>query len=139
MKIHSIIGLLFVLSLTGCSAQKTGYDKLSYGEFTSMVFENENYRAMQQPCKVFNLREQIEPAVSCYESVARANPDSPEAQYLLAIAYLYAGDAKKTKQQALILEKQSLNFLRLTFHAIAHTDKRFIRAFKFEPRWLSKS
>ncbi len=104
-----------------------------------LLFKNEDYLAMQQPCKSYNLRFHNEQAIVCYQSVARSNPDSPEAQYLLAMAYLHADDAVRTKRQALIIEQQSLDFLRLTFHAVANKNRAFIRAFKFEPRWLSKS
>ena len=140
MKSIFVIIPLAAILLSGCSTTRSlNYDKLSYHEFSSLVFSNETYLAMQQPCKRFNLREQVEQAVACQESVARQHPDSPEAQYLLAIAYLNAGDAGKTKQQALIIEQQSEQFLRLTFHAVARTNRTFIRAFKFEPRWLKKS
>ena len=139
MKRNLFISSLILLLLSACATKKppTRYDKLSYGEFSALLFKNENYLAMQQPCKTFNLRFNNEKAIHCYQLVARSNPDSPEAQYLLAMAYLHAGDAVRTKQQALIIEKQSLDFLRLTFHAVANKNRAFIRAFKFEPRWLS--
>ena len=134
-----LIALAFIV-MSGCSTpRQLNYDKLSYTEYSSLVFTNQTYLAMQQPCKQFNLQDQVEQAVNCYEAVARRHPDSPEAQYLLAIAYLQAGDAKKTKQQALIIEQQSENFLRLTVHAVAKSNRRFIRAFGVEPRWLTRS
>ena len=133
------ISLLVLALITGCSAQPLHYDKLSYDEFSSLLFQNENYLAMQQPCKAYNLRQHNKQALSCYQSVARSHPDSPEAQYLLAMAYLHAGDPIRTKQQVLIIEKQSHDFLRLAFHAIAKSNKKFIKSFEFEPRWLTKS
>ena len=141
MKEKILVSLLIPILLSGCVTKKppTRYDKLSYGEFSTLLFKNQDYLAMQQPCKSFNLRYHNQQAINCYQTVARSNPDSPEAQYLLAMAYLHAGDAVRTKQQALILEKQSLDFLRLTFHAVANKNRAFIRAFKFEPRWMSKS
>ena len=57
----------------------------------------------------------------------------------MAIAYAYGNNAAKTKEQALIIEKQSLNFLRLTLHVVAHMDEDFIEAFGVEPRWLRKA
>ncbi len=139
MQSKPLISALILLLMTGCTTKVPQQQKLSYNEFTDLLFKNANYLAMQQPCKNLDLRQHHQQAISCYQSVARANPHSPEAQYLLAMAYLHAGDAARTKQQALIIEQQSEAFLRLTFHAVASTNRAFIRAFKFEPRWLTKS
>ena len=130
---------LFLVLLAGCASKPINYEKPSFDEFSALIFENENYLAMQLPCKAYNPRQQPRQAISCYESVARAHPDSPEAQYLLAMAYLHGGDATGTKRQVLIIEQQSPEFLRLAFHAIARSKRAFKKAFKFEARWLSSS
>ena len=58
MIIRTQVMFLLLFLLAGCTSKPFKYDELSFGEFSSIIFSNETYVAMQQPCKSFNLREQ---------------------------------------------------------------------------------
>lgn len=71
-------------------------------------------------CQRFDLKNQPDEAVKCYKEVARANPTSPESQYFLGVAYVWAGDEKSTRKQYQLLRKMDYGSAYLLIDTIYH-------------------
>lgn len=66
--------------------------------------------------------------VRCYEKVAHDNPDSPDAHYFLAVAYVWAGDKKSTLKEYKILKEMHTGIEILLLDGIYH----------IQPEWFDK-
>lgn len=77
-------------------------------------------------CQRFDLKTQSEEAVKCYEEVALENPESPQAQYFLGVAYVWAGDEMSTHKQYLLLKKMDYGSAYLLIDVIYHVRPQWI-------------
>ena len=80
-------------------------------------------------CQRFNITKQPEEAVKCHEDVARYNPNSPEAQYFLGVAYVYAGEERSTRKQYQVIKDLDYGYAYLLIDAIYHLKPEWFDSF----------
>lgn len=118
--------LLTLLLCSSCAAP--GNEEQSFGHFAATVFTKKEFLGALAKCDQYDIQLQVNEAVECFEKEARENPDSPESQYLLGVAQIYAGNLTETKNQFNILKKLSINFTKLLLDVIAHV----------QPAWMGQ-
>ena len=103
------------------------YDKQSFMEFALTIFEKEEFVEARKKCDTYNVDTQTNAFLDCQERQAKENPDSPEAQYLLGVGYVYAGKKAETWKQYEILRSMSVNFSKLLLDVIAHVRPELLK------------
>ena len=96
------------------------YDEQSFMEFAVTIFQREKFVEARKKCEVHDVSTQTDAFLACQERQVKENPDSPEAQYLLGVGYVYAGKNPETWKQYEILKSMSVNFSKLLLDVIVH-------------------
>jgi len=107
------------------------YDQQNFYLFAATIFDKEEYIEVRQMCDKHDLKTHIDEALECLEEAARKNPESPEAQYLLGVAHVYADNLPETQKQYDILRNLSTNFTKLLLDVIAHVKPAMMEQIRY--------